>query len=168
MMPISRSRSLQLIAGIAGASLSRVPARAADVPLIKLGIIPIEATCLAYYAKENGYFDKAGLNVEIDVNTSTSAIAAAILDRQRGRRLFRPCRRSPRRTSKACPYTIIAADGRGARCASYRRTRTAGQLDAQNRQRFQRQDLRHVGIKTRLPNISLGHGSISTAAIHRR
>lgn len=41
-----------------------------------VGLIPIEPTCLAYYAKENGYFDRAGIDVQIAENPSSPAIAA--------------------------------------------------------------------------------------------
>jgi NitT/TauT family transport system substrate-binding protein len=110
MMPLTRSRSLRLIAGVAGASLAWLPAYAADLPPVKLGMIPIEATCLAYYAKENGYFERAGLNVEIDVNPSTSSIAAAIVAGTYDIG-YSTVSTLAEAHVKGLPYTIIAADG---------------------------------------------------------
>jgi NitT/TauT family transport system substrate-binding protein len=55
----------------------RVPAQ--TLTTIRLALIPIEPAALAYYALENGYFAQAGLDVLIDQNPSTPALAAAIL-----------------------------------------------------------------------------------------
>ena len=55
------------------------PAGAQAVTTLHLALIPIEPAAVAYYAKENGFFAKAGLDVEIDQNPSTPALAAAIL-----------------------------------------------------------------------------------------
>jgi NitT/TauT family transport system substrate-binding protein len=109
-MTLTRSRSLQLLGGAIAAPLLRSPARAADLPAVKLGMIPIEATCLAYYAKENGYFDKAGLNVEIDVNPSTSSIAAAIVTGTYDIG-YSTVSTLAEAHVKGLPYVIIAADG---------------------------------------------------------
>ena len=55
------------------------PLPAQTLTTIRLGLIPIEPAAGAYYALENGSFTKAGLDVVIDQNPSTPALAAAIL-----------------------------------------------------------------------------------------
>lgn len=54
-------------------------ASAADPVPIRIGMLPLEATCVAYYAKDNGYFEKAGLNVDIEANPSSPAVASAVV-----------------------------------------------------------------------------------------
>jgi ABC-type nitrate/sulfonate/bicarbonate transport system substrate-binding protein len=79
MTAFTRSHALQALAGAVVAP-SLVARAAAQTPsAIRLGIIPIEPTCLAYYAKENGFFEKAGLDVDIIPSASTGAIASAVV-----------------------------------------------------------------------------------------
>jgi len=54
-----------------------VPAQAPAT--IHIALIPIEPAAVAYYALENGMFAKAGLDVVIDQNPSTPAIASAVI-----------------------------------------------------------------------------------------
>jgi NitT/TauT family transport system substrate-binding protein len=70
---------MQALAGAVAAPALLAPAAAQAPATIHLGIIPIEPTCSAYYAKENGFFDKAGLDVEITPSAATPAIAAAVV-----------------------------------------------------------------------------------------
>jgi NitT/TauT family transport system substrate-binding protein len=58
--------------------LLAAPAYAQQPVAIHVGMIPIEPAALVYYAKEEGFFDKAGLNVEIEPNPSTPALASAV------------------------------------------------------------------------------------------
>jgi len=79
MLHVTRSRALQALGGAVAAPAFLRTATAQTPATIRLALIPIEPTCQAYYAQENGFFEKAGLDVEITVSTSTPAIAAAIL-----------------------------------------------------------------------------------------
>jgi NitT/TauT family transport system substrate-binding protein len=54
------------------------PAQAQTTPVVRAAMIPNEPAALIYYASENGYFSKAGLDVEITQNASTPAIVAAV------------------------------------------------------------------------------------------
>lgn len=45
---------------------------------IKVGTIPIDATAQVFYAKEQGYFEEEGLNVEIQTITNGAAIVSAV------------------------------------------------------------------------------------------
>jgi NitT/TauT family transport system substrate-binding protein len=75
---ITRGIAAKLIA--AGVALPfATQAAAADPETIRIGMLPVEATCVAYYAKDNGYFDKAGLDVSIEVNPSSAAVASAVV-----------------------------------------------------------------------------------------
>lgn len=76
---ISRSAALGALGGAVAAPAFLRTAAAQAPATIKLALIPIEPTCEAYYAQENGFFDKAGLDVQVTVSASTPAIAAAIL-----------------------------------------------------------------------------------------
>jgi len=78
-MQVTRRRALQSLAGVVAATSLPVRAQAQTPATIRLGIIPIEPTCSAYYAKENGFFDKAGLDVQITAGGSTPALAAAVV-----------------------------------------------------------------------------------------
>jgi NitT/TauT family transport system substrate-binding protein len=78
MMNVTRARAARAIAGALASPLLFGPARA-DAPTVKIGMIPIEPTCLAYYAKDNGYFDRAGVTVDIQQNPSSPAIASAVV-----------------------------------------------------------------------------------------
>jgi NitT/TauT family transport system substrate-binding protein len=77
--PITRRRAATLIAAGLAMPLATGKASAADPTTIRLGMLPVEATCVAYYAKDNGYFDKAGLNVTIEVNPSSLSVASAVV-----------------------------------------------------------------------------------------
>jgi NitT/TauT family transport system substrate-binding protein len=78
-MPFTRLRAMQALAGAVAVPSLLARAEAQTPATIRLGIIPIEPTCSAYYAKENGFFDKAGLDVEITPSASTPALAAAVV-----------------------------------------------------------------------------------------
>lgn len=56
-----------------------IPGPAQATATLKIALIPIEPAAVAYYAKENGFFAKAGLDVEIEQNPSTPALASAVL-----------------------------------------------------------------------------------------
>ncbi len=74
---MNRQNALGILgAGLATSALS-VPARAAT-PL-RLATLPLDGTALAYYAKDLGYFQDAGLDVTIESITNGAAITAAVL-----------------------------------------------------------------------------------------
>ena len=55
------------------------PGSAQTLAALKVAMIPIEPAAAVYYAKENGFFTKDGLDVDIAQNPSTPAIASALL-----------------------------------------------------------------------------------------
>jgi NitT/TauT family transport system substrate-binding protein len=76
---LTRSRAIQALGGaVAAPALVRGVSAQTATPL-RVAIIPIEPTCEAYYAKEGGFFDRAGLDVDIIASPSTVAIAAALV-----------------------------------------------------------------------------------------
>ena len=76
-MKVTRLQVAQTIAGTIASPFLFGRAQAQATP-VKAAMIPIEPACLVYYAKENGYFDRAGLAVDIAQNPSTPAIVAAV------------------------------------------------------------------------------------------
>lgn len=55
-----------------------VPSRAQGTTTVRVATNPIESGAEVFYAKEMGFFAKAGLNVEIQPGSSGAAIAAAV------------------------------------------------------------------------------------------
>jgi NitT/TauT family transport system substrate-binding protein len=53
-------------------------AQAQEPLLLRVGALPTDGTSVVFYAKELGYFERAGLNVEITTLGSGPAIAAAV------------------------------------------------------------------------------------------
>jgi ABC-type nitrate/sulfonate/bicarbonate transport system substrate-binding protein len=76
-MRLTRFQAACALGGIAAVPglLAKAAAQAAP---IRVAMIPIEPACLVYYAQENGYFQKAGLDVEITQNPSTPAVVSAV------------------------------------------------------------------------------------------
>ena len=78
-MPMTRLRAAQAIAGaIALPSLAQV-GRAADLPMLKVAIQPIEPSCQPYYAEPNGYLDKAGIGLDVVQVQTSPVILQALL-----------------------------------------------------------------------------------------
>jgi ABC-type nitrate/sulfonate/bicarbonate transport system substrate-binding protein len=75
---MTRARVSALIIGAAFASLAAV-GRAESNNTLRVAIQPIENAMERYYAKETGRFAAAGLDVDIQIVQSPSAIAAAVL-----------------------------------------------------------------------------------------
>lgn len=75
----SLSTALLLVAFIALAVANHAPLRAQTLPVVRVAMIPIEPAALVYYAKENGFFAKAGIDVDVDQNPSTPALASAVV-----------------------------------------------------------------------------------------
>jgi ABC-type nitrate/sulfonate/bicarbonate transport system substrate-binding protein len=57
---------------------STLPARAQPRARIRIGVVPAETSAQAFYAKEMGFFAKAGLDVDIHVFSSASLITSAV------------------------------------------------------------------------------------------
>jgi NitT/TauT family transport system substrate-binding protein len=78
-MMMTRGRASALLFG--GTALGALPARG-DAQIatttIRLATVPTDGASAPYYAKDLGYFAKAGLEVEISSMASASAIAAAV------------------------------------------------------------------------------------------
>jgi NitT/TauT family transport system substrate-binding protein len=55
-----------------------LPARAQTLPLVHVMIVPIDAGAEMYYAKDMGFFAKAGIDVEIGTAANGGAAAAAV------------------------------------------------------------------------------------------
>jgi NitT/TauT family transport system substrate-binding protein len=75
LMRIVRNLAL----AIAGVLALTVPGPAQTPTTIRLVLIPIEPAAGVYYAQENGFFAKAGLDVEITQNPSSPAAVSAVL-----------------------------------------------------------------------------------------
>jgi NitT/TauT family transport system substrate-binding protein len=79
MRPTDLSRSAFLgavpLLGIAAATAT---AGAQTAPVLRVGAVPVDGFAEAYYARDMGFFDKAGLNVEITTfNNGSGATTAA-------------------------------------------------------------------------------------------
>jgi NitT/TauT family transport system substrate-binding protein len=75
-MTRSRASFLGYSAAVATALTMPVPARADD--LVRFGTLPIDPASQAFYAKDMGFFDRAGINADISAFSSGGAVAAAI------------------------------------------------------------------------------------------
>jgi NitT/TauT family transport system substrate-binding protein len=78
-MSISRTHALSSMAGAVAASLIGRTAAAQTVAHIRLAMVPVENAAQAYYAIEQGFFQGAGLNVEIQPISNAPAIVSAIV-----------------------------------------------------------------------------------------
>jgi NitT/TauT family transport system substrate-binding protein len=82
MNALTMKRLPILVAGVLTAAIALLTPQsghAQALPVIRVVMIPIEPAALAYYAKENGFFAKAGIDVEIDQNPSSPAAMSAVL-----------------------------------------------------------------------------------------
>lgn len=79
MRTITRARALTL--ALAGTSIGALakPSRAQTNPTLNLGVLPVESAAAAYYARDLGYFAKAGLDVTIQAMANTPNIVAAVV-----------------------------------------------------------------------------------------
>jgi NitT/TauT family transport system substrate-binding protein len=75
---IARSVAAGAALGASGAPLHR-PASAQELAVLNVAAIPSDISGSAYYAADNGYFKKGGLNATFLGLTSGAAIAAAVL-----------------------------------------------------------------------------------------
>jgi len=77
-MRLTRLQAVRVAAGAATAPWWLDAARAQSSMTIRAAMIPIEPASSIYYAADNGFFTKAGLDVQIAQNPSTPALAAAV------------------------------------------------------------------------------------------
>src|ERR1700761_3970616 len=81
MQPLKRSDLLSA-AFTAGSAAWLGPvtgARAADLKPLRVAVAPSDGVTSVLYAKRAGLFEKAGLNVSLDIQRNGAAVAAAIL-----------------------------------------------------------------------------------------
>jgi NitT/TauT family transport system substrate-binding protein len=66
---------------LGGAAFLAAPRRAvaADAVALRIALLPVDPAACPYYAKELGYFDDAGINPDIQVIQSGSAIVSAVV-----------------------------------------------------------------------------------------
>jgi len=64
---------------LAGVAAAPAALRAQALTSLKVGVAPYEAAAEVYYAKDQGYFAKAGLDVQIEPITNTSQTAEAVV-----------------------------------------------------------------------------------------
>lgn len=77
-MRLTRLRAVHAIAAAATSPWWIDAAQAQAPATIRAAMIPIEPASSIYYAAANGFFAKAGLDVQITQNPSTPALAAAV------------------------------------------------------------------------------------------
>jgi NitT/TauT family transport system substrate-binding protein len=83
-------------------------ADAQTLPTLRVALIPAEAAGQVYFAKEMGFFEKAGLNVEVQTIGNTNAIAAAVASN--GADVgFSAILSIATAYKKGIPFTIVAA-----------------------------------------------------------
>jgi NitT/TauT family transport system substrate-binding protein len=76
---ISRARASALIFGGAAFCMRASRAQAQSLATVRIATIPIEPGAEVYFAKERGFFAKAGLDADIQPMQGGSAIAAALV-----------------------------------------------------------------------------------------
>jgi ABC-type nitrate/sulfonate/bicarbonate transport system substrate-binding protein len=76
-MVISRARASALLFGAASLLANASPGRAQSGTALRIATLPIESAAEPFYAKEMGFFAKAGLDVDIQTMQTSAAMAAA-------------------------------------------------------------------------------------------
>jgi NitT/TauT family transport system substrate-binding protein len=74
-----RRHAISTLAGSAALLASPRGAVAADAVSLRVALLPVDPAACAYYAKELGYFTEAGINADIQVIQSGSAVVAAVV-----------------------------------------------------------------------------------------
>ena len=78
-MTITRARALALASGAAAMGTLRWPASAQTAQPLRLGVLSTESAAAAGYARDLGYWAKAGLDVTITTMSNTPSIVAAVV-----------------------------------------------------------------------------------------
>lgn len=76
---MTRSNVLAMGAGAAVMAALGTPALAQPSQPLRVGVLPVESAGEAYYARDLGYFAKAGLDVKITALANTPTIVSAVL-----------------------------------------------------------------------------------------
>ena len=76
---MTRARAAALLFGGAALGVGAARGETQSLPALHIATIPIEPGAEVYYAKDMGFFGKAGLDVNIEQMRSGSAIAAALV-----------------------------------------------------------------------------------------
>jgi NitT/TauT family transport system substrate-binding protein len=74
---MKRSHLLATAAALAAARA--VPVRAQSLEPVRFGAVPVEEAALAFYAKEKGFFTKAGIDADLQILSNGGAVTQAIL-----------------------------------------------------------------------------------------
>ena len=73
--PAGLSRGL-FVGGLLAATAVPRAVEAQTTATLRVGAVPVESFAEAYYARDMGFFTNAGLDVEIQIMSTSSAIAA--------------------------------------------------------------------------------------------
>ncbi len=79
MLLLTRARASALLFGAAAGAALPVPGRAQSGAQIRLATLPVEAAADAYYARDMGFFTKAGIDVAIEPLQNSAAIVSAVV-----------------------------------------------------------------------------------------
>jgi ABC-type nitrate/sulfonate/bicarbonate transport system substrate-binding protein len=75
--PITRARASAVIFGASSLLLNTARGRAQSNVTLRIATLPIESAAEVFYAKDMGFFAKAGLDVDIQIMQTSAAMAAA-------------------------------------------------------------------------------------------
>jgi NitT/TauT family transport system substrate-binding protein len=75
---LSRAHALGLLSGGLALGTTIGAAGAQGTQQLKIGILPVESAATVWYAKDLGFFEKAGLDADIQPMPNTPTIAAAV------------------------------------------------------------------------------------------
>lgn len=75
---MQRRAKLLFVASLLCALLAPRAGGAQQTPTLRLGVVPVEVGALAYYAQDEGFFKKAGIDVQLVPLANGPAIAAAV------------------------------------------------------------------------------------------
>src|ERR1700722_16773167 len=78
-MSLNRARAIASIAAGIAAPFASAPAARAQTQPLRIAYIPTENCAQVFYAQEQGYFAKAGLDVHLEPINFSAAIASAVL-----------------------------------------------------------------------------------------
>jgi NitT/TauT family transport system substrate-binding protein len=78
-MQLTRRHAVAALGAAVTAPIIARFAGAADLPTIKVGMLPIEPSCQPYYAQQNGYLQQAGIALDISVIPTSPVIMQALL-----------------------------------------------------------------------------------------
>jgi NitT/TauT family transport system substrate-binding protein len=104
---VTRARASALLAGGAALSFIRLPGRAQTAGTIRIATLPIDSAAEVFYAKDNGFFDRAGLDAQIQIlgpGAGAQAVVANAVDVG-----YAPIDALATAHEKRIPFVVIAA-----------------------------------------------------------